>query len=299
MRNWILLVFLVLSTVALSGDYTDAAKRLASLKSPDLKAVSAALGKVGSNPDIARSVVALKSAGNHDEALNRIRQITETLAQAESARQSPDISRQVSAIKSSTFYRDSGVRESSSWLTEALKKLDELRLKNQKPREPIGALPSWLGQAFVYLMWTVIGVVVSLLLFFGFQHLAWKRSLARKAGAIIEADEPERSLDEWLELADQHAAAGRFREAVRAMYLACLLKFDESRIARFDRGQTNWEHLHRIEASPRLPEGIEFRTTTKAFDRIWYGRAATHQEDVDRFRHWYIALKSATEVRAA
>ena len=114
---------------------------------------------------------------------------------------------------------------------------------------------------------------------------------------MLEDDEPERSLDEWLAEADTLQAQGRYREAVRALYLASLLRFDEARVARFQRGQTNWEHLTRIEASPTMPKDLDFRATTRLFDRIWYGRIVRGKEDVDQFRAWYLNITNT--LRAA
>ncbi|HWA84414.1 MAG TPA: DUF4129 domain-containing protein, partial [Fimbriimonadaceae bacterium] len=112
-------------------------------------------------------------------------------------------------------------------------------------------------------------------------------------------DEPERTLDEWLELSSSYERDGKYREAVRALYLACLLKFDERNVARFLRSQTNWEHLARIETSPKKPAGLDFRTPTQAFDRIWYGYKVRGPIDVAEFRAWYGDVTRALQGAAA
>ena len=198
-------------------------------------------------------------------------------------------------IKSNPLYRDPGVSEQSNWLGGAIKRLVDLlpkRAPNANIRLPQTAIPTWI----VPLMWFVLGAIVITFGYFVFRHFSWKRALTRKAKAMLEEDEPERTLDEWLGLADEHTAAGRYREAVRAMYLSCLLKFDEAGVARFIRGETNWEHLARITASPKKPESVDFRLPTQTFDRIWYGFHVRGREDVDLFRTWYEQITEALRV---
>ncbi len=116
---------------------------------------------------------------------------------------------------------------------------------------------------------------------------------------MLDEDEPERTLDEYLELADKLVSEQRFREAVRCLYLACLLRLDEERVIRFHRGQTNWEHLARFESSPKRPPGLDLRSPTQAFDLIWYGMRPTGLEDVEKFRQWYQQVVTSTRAVAA
>jgi len=194
--------------------------------------------------------------------------------------------RDAKAVKASPVYRDSGTAQQSNWLNNALSRLRRLfdRPREDAPRNRDGlAIGPWLS----YLMWTLLAVGVLVLIAVALRHVDWKRRLARRAKALLEEDEPERTVDEWLAEADRLAAEGRHREAVRGLYLACLLRFDEAGVARFDRGHTNWEHLARISRSPRLPEGLDFRGPTKEFDRIWYGNHVRGLEDVTTFRSAY------------
>ena len=193
---------------------------------------------------------------------------------------------QAKQIKASPLYRDPGVSEQSNWLDGAMRRLADLMPKrSQTPNInlPRSGIPGWIVPG----MWVILALAVATFGYFAIRHFSWKRALKRKATAVLEDDEPERTLDEWLTLADEHAAAGRFREAVRAMYLSCLLKFDEAGVARFVRGETNWEHLNRITNSPKKPASIDFRPPTQTFDRIWYGFHVKGSEDVEQFRTWY------------
>jgi hypothetical protein len=194
-------------------------------------------------------------------------------------------------VKASPLYQDPGIDQKRNWLADALRRLKKIKFKEPKEQQG-GSGAGFFGSWLVFLMWGVLAAAVGLLLYVAATHIKWQKSLTRKAKALLEEDEPDRTVDEWLQLADDHAAAGRFREAVRALYLACLLRFDENDVARFERGQTNWEHLARIEISPKLPPGVEFRTPTQRFDRIWYGYQTEGQPDVDLFRSWYQNITS-------
>ncbi|HJP82154.1 MAG TPA: DUF4129 domain-containing protein, partial [Fimbriimonadaceae bacterium] len=198
----------------------------------------------------------------------------------------------IRSIKSSPLYRDPGVQEESNWLDGAMRRLLGL-LRRPKPPSighvPTLGVPGWI----IPTMWFILGGAVLFLLFLMLRHISWKRGLKRKATAMLEDDEPERTLDEWLANADEHFRAGRYREAVRAMYLSCLLKFDEAGVARFIRGETNWEHLSRISSSIKKPDSVDFRPPTQAFDRIWYGHHVRGPEDVEQFRAWYQQITEA------
>ncbi len=213
-------------------------------------------------------------------------------AAAEVPKTAKDSPSQAKEIKANPLYRDPGVQEQSNWLDGAMRRLADLipkRSQNPTIRLPNTGIPGWIVPG----MWGLLGLAVAVFGYFALRHFTWKRALKRKAKAMLEDDEPERTLDEWLLLADEHAAAGRYREAVRAMYLSCLLKFDEAGVARFVRGETNWEHLSRISASPKKPATIDFLPPTQTFDRIWYGMHTKGREDVDQFRFWYQQITEA------
>lgn len=214
-------------------------------------------------------------------------------------RQMSDANRLASEIKKSPLYRDPGLKESSNWIERSMRALGEFisalfrsRPESQMPevRGPRGAFDlRWV----VGLIYGLIAAVLLFFLYLAFRKFQWRATLKRKASAILEDDEPERTLDEWLSMADKLIGEGKYREAVRCLYLACLLRFDEAGVARFIRSQTNWEHLARIASSPALPPNLDFRPPTREFDRIWYGYRVNGIDDVAMFRDWYLNLTEA------
>lgn len=263
---------------------TDAAAIALAKKDPTVLAdpdLSGAVNIASSDNDGAPT----KATREHLEQLIRLRALTE----GGSSKASTDAAASAKEIKSSVFYKDAGIEQQANWLGRAMDRLSNihLHLNNETRQTPSFSL---FGTWPIYLLWGVLGAAVIGFLYFGLRHVDWKLRQGRKSKAILEEDEPEQTGDEWLRTADELAAKGKYREAVRALYLACLLKFDETKVARFDRRETNWEHLARIRASARRPADLDFTSPTKAFDRIWYGHMTEGLPDVERFRAWYATI---------
>jgi hypothetical protein len=290
---------------ALAGPYADLDARLSSTPSYqrklDLLADAAANLQSDALGQEISGVSGDANSKSDKDAIDHACQTVAMLARVESSKSSGSAKDVAAEIKRSPFYRDNGEKDESNWLGRALDRLRNLSFKLPDQKRPTGAFPE-IGQYVIWFVWFALGVGLIVFVVFAVKRVDWKTLGKRKksaGGGVLEEDEPDRTLDEWLQLADKLESEGRHREAVRGLYLACLLKIDEARIAKFDRGQTNWEHLERIETSPRLPEGLDFRTPTQAFDRIWYGYQVQGAEDVARFRLWYRAITEATQRAAA
>ena len=177
-----------------------------------------------------------------------------------------------------------GERIASSWLSRALGRFraPDFDLPSA-PRSSVGVGP-WATT----LMWGILGALGAYALFMLARYVRLPKGKGKKR--LVDPDEPLRSSDAWLEDANGLIAQGRYRDAVRGLYVAGLMRFDEANVARFDRHQTNWEHLRRIEASPRRPEGTDVRLATARFDRLWYGHIAATRDDAAAMRAWYDAL---------
>ncbi len=176
-------------------------------------------------------------------------------------------------------------RRASSWLQQALDRFHTPSFDAPETTRPHFAIGSWATT----LMWIVLGGLGGLAVFL-LARYARLPGLRRRVKPIVEEDEAPRSADAWLEEANALIAQGRFREAVRGLYVAGLMRFDEAGVARFDRHQTNWEHLRRIEASPKKPAGADVRDATGRFDRVWYGHLDATAEDASAMRAWYDTL---------
>lgn len=206
--------------------------------------------------------------------------------------------------KSNPLYADAGAKKGSNWIGKAFERIGNL-FGDKKATKTNLSVPDASGigvfaQILIYFFIFLLAAGLLAFLIAALRMFKWKMGLKRKAKALLEDDEPERTLDEWLQLADDLTAQAKYREAVRCLYLACLLKFDEHGVARFERGETNWEHLARIKRSSKLPSTIDFELPTRQFDGIWYGFKGEGLADVGRFRAWYQEIcEKLQEVKAA
>jgi hypothetical protein len=284
-RSALSFFLLLISMACFAGPYSDLQKKLEGVSDAEAIRLVKADSTVSKQPDIRNNL----DRSDFDDAslAETLRSQVQLRAMAEEREAASNKhSEQAKTIKQSPFYSDQGVDRKKNWLADSLDRLKNIRL-NLQPKTTASTGTGILGGVFVTLIWCLLAAGVIALIYFAVRHIQWQGKLTRKAKTLLEEDEPDRTLDEWLQLADEHAAAGRFRQAVRALYLACLLKFDEADVARFDRGETNWEHLARIEESEKLPADIDFRTPTKRFDTIWYGHQTNGMPDVELFRAWY------------
>ena len=190
--------------------------------------------------------------------------------------------------------------KSSNWLSKTIANIwewfNKLFKKKEEDRRPLQNPAAWLSALSTIVYWVVIAllvVIVGVFVFYMVRAINLKRSQRRTGKAsVIDDLEIIKTEDEYLREADGLIAQGRFREAIRSLYLACLLSIDAIRIAKFERSETNWEHLRRIESSRTKPEAFEFRSVTRIFDRVWYGFELKGMEDVDFLRAKYLEIKA-------
>ena len=94
---------------------------------------------------------------------------------------------------------------------------------------------------------------------------ARRRNASRNAGADAEVA----TSVEAVARAQQASAIQDYRQAMRMLYLACLLKLDESGALRYDRTQTNWEYVRQVAGQPALASALQ--PVVEVFDDTWYG----------------------------
>jgi len=109
-------------------------------------------------------------------------------------------------------------------------------------------------------------------------------------------DDPlSRSAAGWEQRAAALAAAGRFREAIRAWYHALLVHAASAGVLQYQRGRTNWEYVHLL--SPALTWRPVFAELTRLFEREWYGRAESREEELQLLKR--DTLQILAELRSA
>jgi hypothetical protein len=99
---------------------------------------------------------------------------------------------------------------------------------------------------------------------------------APMAGPAQDDDPLSRASGQWESYARDLAAAGRFREAIRAWYHAVLVTLYKRGIVHYRKGRTNWEYIATIPpATSWRPALVEM---TRHFEREWYGRDRSSPE---------------------
>lgn len=207
------------------------------------------------------------------------------------------------AITNSPLYRKLDERKSSNWMTRGFEKLgDWLSKRTRTDTTPARRTQGSAGDALGWvtpLMWILLGGAVVAGLYWLLARVSFANFRRAKKMGILDEGEPERTADEWLLRSLELEAAHQFRNAVRALYIACLVRFDDYGVVRFVRSETNWEHLSRLKKSGACPSHLDFESPTKKFDLIWYGDKEVTSEDVAEFRSFYEQLLAALRGRRA
>jgi hypothetical protein len=93
-------------------------------------------------------------------------------------------------------------------------------------------------------------------------------------------DDPlSRRAGEWESYARELAAAGRFREAIRAWYHAVLVALYQRGALHHRKGRTNWEYVASV--PPEAAWRPAFVAVTRRFEREWYGGDRSSREALE------------------
>jgi hypothetical protein len=144
------------------------------------------------------------------------------------------------------------------------------------------------GGATFGMRWIVIAVVALIVIALIILAIEVTRR-SKRAKKEIPTSEPissrrdedplSRGASEWERYAAQLAAAGRYREAIRAWYHAVLVTCYSAGVLHFRKGRTNWEYVSLL--SPSLAWRPELIQLTRRFEREWYGADESTSEALD------------------
>jgi hypothetical protein len=148
----------------------------------------------------------------------------------------------------------------------------------------------WLGRALV---WGFISSLC-LALIYGLLRLErrWRIRLVPEKREPALGAASAISWQLWLDDARRAAAAGRFREAIHALYWASISRLESKRLWPADRARTPREYLALV--APEDPRQPALATLTGSFERFWYGGRPAAQGDYQRAEHLVDALISGT-----
>ncbi|AGC44179.1 hypothetical protein MYSTI_02863 [Myxococcus stipitatus DSM 14675] len=190
----------------------------------------------------------------------------------------------------------------TTWLAKLLEDLFE----RDTPSTPPQALPSpglvSGGQLADALVVVLVGLTVAVLGAVLWRALRKVRPTDEGSGLDVStldaatlARDPAHALSRppegWAQLADELAARGNYREAVRGLYLALLSRLHRDGDILYDVTLSNWDYLRqfkgRSEWKPR------FRELTLRFDFAWYGNTPVTSTGYQEFRALTAPMLSA------
>ena len=129
--------------------------------------------------------------------------------------------------------------------------------------------------------WIALAVVIAVIGFLLWRVVGTMGSNARGTDEPVVTHQHRRPAVDWEREADEHAAAGRWREAVRCRYRAVVARLAASHVVDEIPGRTAGEYRAEV-AAARPDVAAAFGEATVVFERAWYGFRATGPEEHDR-----------------
>jgi hypothetical protein len=143
----------------------------------------------------------------------------------------------------------------------------------------LGEMAPWLGRLleWVFFLGAATGLVVILL-----RTLARQRQRMRVAlgegGPLVTAW--QREANDWARMAQQHADAAEWREAVHCLYWAAIVLLEGRRAWRHNPTRTPREYVRLLKPGSARQQGL--RGLTQIFERVWYGLRDADAEEYRR-----------------
>ncbi len=108
------------------------------------------------------------------------------------------------------------------------------------------------------------------------------RGTRRKVEEVLTPSDNKPTTQNLVAEAEQAAAVGRYRDAIRLLYRALLSQLDAEGLIDYDQTKTNWEYLNATRSVAALYK--PFAKLTMLFDRKWYGLEQAGVSDYQRCR---------------
>lgn len=201
--------------------------------------------------------------------------------------------------------KDDGPDE-ESWLWKLFKKLMDWLFKREPPK--VNA-PDVGGVSMGAANGVIIGALVLVVAVLAFILIRSIRGRPRAEAAGDENGLTQSALEHdamsalakpsetWAGLADELAARGEFREAIRHLYLALLSRLHRDGVIDYDPTLSNWEYLFGFKGSAAVKSA--FKELTRRFDFAWYGNLDVDSPSWSTFRQTAEPLLAPAEAPRA
>ena len=186
-----------------------------------------------------------------------------------------------SVLARAEFHRD----VHDSWWDHVRQKLGDWFFKFFEGLGRVGAAAPWLGTVLLWLIYVAAAVG---LLFFLLRSWNRQRLQVSMAGAPLQTSAWDREATDWARLAEQHAAAREWREAVHCLYWAAIVSLEARRAWRHNPTRTPREYVRLLK--PGSPQQRGLNGLTSIFERVWYGLREARVEEYTEARSLYDAL---------
>lgn len=131
--------------------------------------------------------------------------------------------------------------------------------------------------------WVALAVVVAAVAFLIFKIVTTMRANPASTPTFDVTTERRRPAVDWEREAQEHAAAGRWRDALRCRYRALVARLAAAGAVDEVPGRTAGEY--RLEVRRTRPDAApSFTEATDIFERAWYGHADVDTTDDEHFR---------------
>ena len=176
-----------------------------------------------------------------------------------------------------------------------------LQLREVTPTPLTPNLPSLPAVNLSFMRWVFIGVGLGLAIILTFLLgpllvRYFTRLRQTPASAALAGDSEVTTAEEAVQRAQEASAVQDYRQAMRLLYLATLLKLDEIGTLRYDRALTNREYVRQVSLSADLSGSL--RPVVETFDDVWYGYRPLTPEGYAAFAAQVDGLMKAAEEHA-
>jgi hypothetical protein len=152
----------------------------------------------------------------------------------------------------------------------------------------VGVAAPWLGTLLEWMCFVGAGVG---LLFFLLRNAARQRLKISLGQSAAQRSAWDREADDWAQWAEEHAAAGEWREAVHCLYWAAIVSLEARRAWRHNPTRTPREYVRLLRPGSAQEQGL--RRLTQIFERVWYGLREANEEEYAEARAQYERLADA------
>ena len=215
---------------------------------------------------------------------------------AQGSKQKPLIDQLISWIRETSFSFGNALNR----LWKSLLKVFDFKNFFAEPPTSQWQIPSGVFKALTYLLWAAFAGILILFAL----RLRKLRATVRPRPVVpppmpdltdeqISADQlPD---DEWSALARQKIAAGEFRQALRALFLAILALLASHRFIAVERWKSNSDYekeLHR-KTKHRSDLLALFAQSRLGFERCWYGADSVTPKELETYNGIYERIRHA------